>query len=39
MIQQVLVGSKSLRPRTKVYPMVFEDSELAGVRGECYHER
>jgi len=26
-IQQVIAGSKSLRPRIKVYPTVFEDSE------------
>jgi pimeloyl-ACP methyl ester carboxylesterase len=31
-IQQLLVGTKTLKPRLKVYPGVFTDSELAGIR-------
>lgn len=30
-IQQVIVGSKSLKPQIKVYPIVFKDGEIAGL--------
>lgn len=35
-IQQLLVGTKTLKPRMKVYPRVFADSELAGIRTPVY---
>lgn len=35
-IQQLLVGTKTLKPRMKVYPGVFTDSELAGIGAPAY---
>jgi pimeloyl-ACP methyl ester carboxylesterase len=35
-LQQLIVGSKGLKPRLKVYPTVFADSELAGISAPVY---
>jgi pimeloyl-ACP methyl ester carboxylesterase len=35
-IRQLLVGIKTLKPHIKVYPMVFTDSELAGIPAPLY---
>ena len=35
-IQQLLVGIKTLRPRIKVYPGIFTDSELTGIGARLY---
>jgi pimeloyl-ACP methyl ester carboxylesterase len=35
-LQQVIVGSKGLKSGLKVYPRVFDDSELAGVSAPVY---
>lgn len=35
-LQQLEVGAKGLRPRLKVYPKVFPDSELAGISAPVY---
>jgi pimeloyl-ACP methyl ester carboxylesterase len=35
-IRQLIVGTKSLSPRLKVYPQVFTDSELVGISVPVY---
>jgi len=35
-VQQLLVGTKTLKPRMKVYPRVFTNSELAGIPAPLY---
>jgi pimeloyl-ACP methyl ester carboxylesterase len=35
-LQQLIVGSKGLKPRLKVYPTVFADSQLAGISAPMY---
>lgn len=35
-VQQLLVGTRTLKPRMKVYPGVFADSELAGIPAPLY---
>ena len=35
-IQQLIVGSKTLQPRLKVYPKIFSDSQLAGISVPLY---
>ena len=35
-VQQVIVGSKGLQPRIRVFPKVFSDSQLGGVSAPSY---
>jgi pimeloyl-ACP methyl ester carboxylesterase len=35
-VRQLMVGTKGLKPRMKVYPKVFTDSELAGIAVPVY---
>lgn len=35
-LKQLIVGSKGLKPRLKVYPAVFSDSQLTGISAPVY---
>ncbi len=35
-LKQLIIGSTGLKPRLKVYPRVFSDSQLAGVSAPVY---
>jgi len=35
-VQQLLIGTRNLRPRIRVYPGVFATSELAGISAPLY---